>query len=189
MEFRIVEYGTNHQTNQPFSPVYETEFISTERTSVQGIGQFDLSEANVTLTPGKSYRWQVVLVCNPSFPSESLMAEADLMVAPMPSAITPMATDSLNHRVDTYASAGLWYDAMAEAVSIDSSDAQNIQTELLEALVDMAQEAPTSVDTVPTLPAIDGVIEASLTDDAEATSLQGNRIQAVINSLTAPDDL
>lgn len=176
MEFRIVEYTSDQQ----FAPVYETEFLSTDYTSSKGIGQFDLSTTPITLSPGKSYRWQVVLVCNPIAPSESLMAEADLMVSPV-TAATPVTTASLTERVVQYAGSGFWYEAMAEALSIDSAEAKAIQVDLLETLVslDHSSRQPSAGDG-------DGSDQEDPETSIDTEESHGDRLQQVIDILSRP---
>ena len=135
IEFRILE----KLGNQQFSPVYSTEFDSANHTNSIGIGHFDLSTTDITLTPGKSYRWQVVVVCNPLFPSESLMTDADLDVMERSIASIP-DTLTLDERVKAYAAEGVWYEAMAEAVTLDSEAAWQAQTSLLEDLLMVEQD-------------------------------------------------
>ena len=172
MEFRIVEYAADQQ----FLPIYETEFLSTDHTSSNGIGQFQLHNTDITLSPGKSYRWQVVMVCNPSSPSESLLAEADLVVAPVNLPPQPNPTAPIAERVDTYAMAGLWYDALAEALSIESPDAQRTQLQLLDTLVTLDQVAHSSTASDGDRPTI----------DSEDEMTHGDRLQQVIDILSLP---
>lgn len=173
MEFRILE----KLGNQQFSSIYSTEFDSTDHTNSLGIGHFDLSTTDITLTPGKSYRWQVVVVCNPLFPSESLMTDADLEVTERSIGSIP-ASLSLDERVKAYASEGVWYEAMAEAVmaeavTMDSETAWGGQTSLLENLLTVEQEKagdrnmdlnsatnPESSSLSPYIDQLQGVIEA-----------------------------
>ncbi len=69
---------------------------------------------------GKTYFWQVVIICDPSSPSSALFDRAHLEVVP-PSAQLQKNLDkasSSNQKVERYAEAGIWYDALAEALKL-----------------------------------------------------------------------
>ena len=158
MEFRILE----KLGHQQFSSIYSTEFDATDQTNALGIGRFDLSTTDITLTPGKSYRWQVVVVCNPLFPSESLMADADLEVTERPISSLP-ATLSLDERVNAYAAQGVWYEAMAAAITSDSEAARWVQNNLLADLLTVEQETnPESLNPTPYIDQLQDVINILL---------------------------
>lgn len=137
VEFRIAE----HLPDGQFRVVYATEFESSDRTLPSGITTMSLSETDISLSPDKTYRWQVVLVCNPNRPSESLVAEADIVVVnPSSSLNAALSTaTAATERANLYAEAGLWYDAMAEALSIGPGT-QSIHISLLEDLAALEEQ-------------------------------------------------
>jgi hypothetical protein len=87
-----------------------------------GINVLSLPQTTPELAKGR-YRWQVVLVCDPSHPSSNLFAEAELEVVPLPPALkTQLAktSDPLD-RALLYQQAGFWYDALEMAIASDSN--------------------------------------------------------------------
>lgn len=79
------------------------------------------SENEIGLQPGKQYLWQVVIYCDPDIPSSTLVSEASLEVIEMPAATVQSklnkATNS-REKADIYARAGLWYNALDEALKL-----------------------------------------------------------------------
>jgi hypothetical protein len=69
------------------------------------------------LEANQSYRWRVVLLCNPNRPSSAIISDAFIEVVPVsPTVQAALATaETASQRSDIYASNGLWYDAFAEA--------------------------------------------------------------------------
>jgi hypothetical protein len=110
LEFYLYEYGENGSRQV----LYQAEM-----DSVAGMMFLALPEEQPALQVGQTYRWQVVLLCNPNRPSSALVAGADLKVvdAPAPLAAALTATDDRIDRVDLYAEQGLWYDAFAAALT------------------------------------------------------------------------
>ncbi|MGB3493681.1 MAG: DUF928 domain-containing protein [Elainellaceae cyanobacterium] len=149
IEFRIAE----HLPDGGFNIVYETEFTSAEKTLPSGITVVSLEATDTELAPGKTYRWQAVLVCDPNRPSESLVAESDIQVISasddLEATLLTLATAS--QRADFYASQSLWYDAMGEVLMADDDEAQAVQLDflndlaLLEAAATSASEQNTNL--------------------------------------------
>lgn len=79
------------------------------------------SENEPGLQPGKEYLWQVVIHCDPDNPSGDLVSEASLEVVGMPATTVQSelnkATTS-GEKASIYAQAGLWYDALSEALKL-----------------------------------------------------------------------
>jgi hypothetical protein len=93
------------------------------------------------LQEGKVYAWQAVLECVPGYPSADIVVEAQFKVASTPIDLQKQlnkATDARS-RAELYASAGLWYSALAEAGA-----SRSIQLELLKDLIlyEQTQTAP-----------------------------------------------
>lgn len=150
VEFRIAE----HLPNGQFRVVYATEFESTDRQLPSGITTVSLSGTNVTLSPNQTYRWQAVVVCNPNRPSESLVTEADIYVVEASadlSAALAAVTDSAE-RLRLFATSGLWYDAMGEALATASPE---LSISLLEDLVELEAEAIAGAEDVVEVSSID----------------------------------
>ena len=98
-----------------------------------------LSAEQPELQIGETYSWKVVLLCNPNRPSNSLVAKADFEVVPLsPSLQTELdRTNKPLAIADIYAEQSIWYDALAQAISItQSSTKSRFELKLLE---DLAQ--------------------------------------------------
>lgn len=129
MEFRLYE-----QTSTGFQVVQE---IKGDRLkSTPGIMVLPPDQTMPELTPGKNYRWQVELICNPDSPSGNLFAESELQVV----AIQPQLKSQLQQQRDRmkqaqlYAQANLWYDSLSVAFSPRNHPAElkNLQLALLK---------------------------------------------------------
>jgi Domain of Unknown Function (DUF928) len=114
-------------------PLYRTEM-----QSQSGIMQFTLPADRPPLTIGQSYRWQVVLVCDPQAPSRNVLAAADIQVVESAASLqTQLAAASTpQQQSDLYAEAGLWYDALAAALKAPET-AQN-QSAVLDLIGSLA---------------------------------------------------
>lgn len=127
LAFQLYETGTSDRRL-----VYETEL-----QSQPGIMHFTLPQQQPGLQVGKRYLWQVVMVCNPNRPADSSVAETELMVVELPAALkSQLATRDRASRVNRYAAAGFWYDAMAEALQI--AESQQNKTLTIALLQDLA---------------------------------------------------
>lgn len=109
----------------------------TQLQSQAGIMQFSLPQSQPELAIGQTYRWQVVLVCDPRTPLTNVVAMAAIAVVKPSAALQTQLTaaQTPQQRLDLYAESGLWYDALAEAFKA-SHTAQNSAPllELLDAL-------------------------------------------------------
>jgi hypothetical protein len=115
--------------------------------SQRGIMSHSLPLDTPPLVTGQRYNWQVVLLCNPNRPSSALVAGADLDVVAIPNdlAIKLSTTNNLQQRVDLYANASLWYDALSTALTATNRTQQRLELELLE---DLAKSEDTTANTV-----------------------------------------
>lgn len=112
MEFRLYE-----QTADGFQLVQEVK--GDRLKSTPGIMVLPPDPTMPELAPGKRYRWQVELICDPDNPSGNLFAESELQVV----AIQPQLRSQLRQQHDRakqaqlYAQANLWYDSLSVAFS------------------------------------------------------------------------
>jgi hypothetical protein len=136
VEFRVAE----HLPDGGFQVIYSTTFDSTEKQLPSGIMTVSLADTDVTLSPDRLYRWQAVLVCNPNRPTESLVAEADIQVVETPAELDASLATAADaaERATAYATAGLWYDAIGEALNATSTA---MPISLLEDLVAIEMES------------------------------------------------
>ncbi|MFB2895851.1 DUF928 domain-containing protein [Aerosakkonemataceae cyanobacterium BLCC-F50] len=127
MEFQLFELNGNN-----FKLITKINL-----TSSSGIRKVSLPEDKPDLTVGKRYHWQVIMLCNPNHPSTAITAQADFEVIEMPPALKSELSKvkELSQIVELYAKAGLWYDALREALSsAQDSSLGKIAANLLEQL-------------------------------------------------------
>ncbi|NET11120.1 MAG: DUF928 domain-containing protein, partial [Symploca sp. SIO2B6] len=141
-----------------------TEFALTDQLHSSGISTVDLSETDVQLEPNTFYRWQVVVVCDPNRPSESIVAEADILVVDPPTALTSTlaATPDPTRQVDIYGIEGFWYDAMGDAIALYEVGGKEAQLALLEDLAMIEAQEPQEA------PSTDGDQE-DISDDPDSS--------------------
>lgn len=87
-----------------------------------GIMKLTLPKDSVGLTFGKRYVWQVAVLCNENYPSNDLVTRAEIEVVQLTNDVkmSLYAVKDPLQRADLYAKAGLWYDALAEALKADN---------------------------------------------------------------------
>ncbi|MDJ0688910.1 MAG: DUF928 domain-containing protein [Xenococcaceae cyanobacterium MO_188.B32] len=106
--------------------------------SSPGIMSYSLPKNQLGLSSGQKYVWQVAILCNPNHPSEDLVVSTETIVVDTPTSLQKQLTtvsDSLT-RANLYAEAGLWYDALAEAVRAKNNpQAETLTYELIEELI------------------------------------------------------
>ncbi|MEG4264524.1 DUF928 domain-containing protein, partial [Microcoleus sp. Pol11C1] len=68
----------------------------------------------------KQYLWQVVINCDPDNPSGDIVSEANIEVVAMPAAVQSKLNKAVNSvdKANIYAEAGLWYNALEEALKL-----------------------------------------------------------------------
>ena len=103
------------------------------------------SENELGLQPGKEYLWQVVIHCEPDNPTGDLVGEASIEVVGMPAAVQSELNRTVNsvEKANIYAEAGLWYNALDEALKLaQASKLGEVGSTLLNELAEW--EAPKS---------------------------------------------
>lgn len=116
LEFSIYELGSNEQLKLTYKSRLQ---------SSPGVMKLSLPENLPGLALGKKYLWQVEILCDFNHPSRNLLATADITIVPMPANLQA----ALHHKGDRtqraslYAQAGMWYDALGEALA-DSNDGE-----------------------------------------------------------------
>jgi hypothetical protein len=78
------------------------------------------SNSEQGLQQEKQYLWQVVINCDPDNPSGDLVSEANIEVVAMPAAVQSKLNKAVNsvEKANIYAEAGLWYNALDEALKL-----------------------------------------------------------------------
>ncbi|MEN9517416.1 MAG: hypothetical protein RLZZ381_4 [Cyanobacteriota bacterium] len=127
--FRLYEYDATQRNGKGKTIAKKT------LSSTSGIMTYVLPSDSPGLTAGQKYIWQAILVCNPNSPSESLVTGARINIVNPPSGIITQSNNTSEAnpaaKADIYAQAGLWYDALAEVVSIPN---QAVTTKLIRQL-------------------------------------------------------
>jgi hypothetical protein len=123
-------------------------------SSSAGITTHTLPEKQASLSPGKTYVWQVAVICNPNSPSQSLVINNRVKIVPVDPTITTQLNNSgdINYvtRAKIYAQAGLWYDALAEVATVaNDPQAQDFTLKLISQLAatEQANNSPSAENT------------------------------------------
>ncbi|MFB2769969.1 DUF928 domain-containing protein [Pelatocladus sp. BLCC-F211] len=114
LEFSIYELSSNEQPKLTYKSRLQ---------SSPGIMKLSVPENLPGLVLGKNYIWQVEILCDFNHPSRNLLATADIAIVPIPASLQ----DALHRKRDRtqraslYAEAGMWYDALGEALANSSN--------------------------------------------------------------------
>ncbi|ETX05188.1 MAG: hypothetical protein ETSY2_24425 [Candidatus Entotheonella gemina] len=82
--------------------------------SQPGIQRVRLTDYNISLKPGVTYRWFVALITDPERRSKDIIAGGGVERIPLSDAIrSQLGQAQAEHVPHLYAEAGLWYDALA----------------------------------------------------------------------------
>jgi hypothetical protein len=115
-------------------PLYDVEM-----TSHPGIMSWTLPADAPELTTGETYRWRVILICNPNRPSLSVIDEAWFTVAISPEVTTANLNDAAAY-VNQMVAAGFWYDALAMTLSNpNEEEGRSLRLELLQNLAQVEE--------------------------------------------------
>jgi hypothetical protein len=99
------------------TPVIETNIPSPQAAGIYAI---HLADHRVRLETGIIYTWSVSIILNPAAPSRNIVASASLVrVALDPDLEAAVRSAPALRRAALFASHGLWYDAIAEAVDLN----------------------------------------------------------------------
>jgi hypothetical protein len=129
MQFKLFELAENNTIKL----VHKLELQSSS-----GIMKLSLPKDKPGLRIGQRYLWQVSISCDPNFPSSDKVARAEIQVVEMPSTLKNALSTSKNRleMAELYAKAGLWYDALGEALeAAGDSRLGQATTNLLEDLI------------------------------------------------------
>ena len=100
--------------------------------------------SEISLVPGKTYIWQVAVICNPNSPSQSLVVNNRIEIVELASATRSQLNNTENPvtKANIYASSGLWYDAIAEVTTLpNDSQAKDTTIQLLSQLAATEQDS------------------------------------------------
>lgn len=111
-------------------------------TYAPGFSSYQLPSTVSALTSGKEYRWQVVVECNPNYPSRSLVQELSFEVVAPPAGIAQGAATGTDLAA-VYGEAGLWYEAIAQVAKGNTPAEQQTRTDLLlDLAISLAADNP-----------------------------------------------
>lgn len=137
MEFWLYEFDPTSYDSKG-KQVYQAKLASSA-----GIMSHSLPTKQISLTPGKTYIWQVALICNPNSPSQSLVVNNQVKIVEVdPTLKTQLNNNSSDRltRANIYAQAGLWYDALAEVATMPQDpQAQDLTVKLISQLAQTEQ--------------------------------------------------
>jgi hypothetical protein len=129
--FKLYEYDATQRNGKGKTIAKKT------LSSTPGIMSYTLPSDSPGLSVGKKYIWQVILVCNPNSPSQSLVVGTEINIVNQPAEIKAQLNNTKNNiaKADIYAEAGLWYDALAKVVvTPQDPQAKAFTTKLIEQL-------------------------------------------------------
>lgn len=109
--------------------------------SSAGLMQFTLPKDQPGLEVGKTYLWQITLVCQPNNPSKNPWMEAIVEVVAPPTTLQrslATTTDPLK-RAQLYAEADFWYEALAE--TLKTPTAKSFRQQLITDLKAMESDS------------------------------------------------
>lgn len=112
MEFRLYQYNAQGE------PQLQRQF---QMQSKYGIMTLALPKNQPGLEVGKRYLWQVAILCDSHQPANNLVAMAEIDVIKMPAQVRFVRNAHAN--INMLAEAGLWYDALGEALKRGQKDA------------------------------------------------------------------
>ena len=136
MEFWLYEFDPTSYGGKG-KQVYQAKLASSA-----GIMTHSLPTKQAGLTPGKTYIWQVALICNPNSPSQSLVVNNQVKIVEVDPTLKTQLNNSSDYltKADIYAQAGLWYDALAEVATMPNDpQAQDLTLKLISQLAQTEQ--------------------------------------------------
>jgi hypothetical protein len=113
--------------------IYTNSFQSS--SGIMKLASFSKDELGMEM--GKDYFWRVIVYCEPGKPSIGFDEWASIKVVEMPPALPSQLDEAATsaEKANIYAEAGLWYDALSEALNLtQASQLGELGSALLEDL-------------------------------------------------------
>ncbi len=132
--FRLFEYGSDNTLQRLGDPI--------ELQSTPGVMKLSLPANKAGLAVGKTYLWEVRIRCDVNSPSMDLVTRAEVVGVEMPEGLESKlsSTDESLQRASVYGEAGLWYNALSEAlVSAEEGKLGEAGSNLLEDLAKLEE--------------------------------------------------
>ena len=119
MEFRLYEYDPITRKNTLIAEIKDESFKTRP-----GIMVLSLAKSLPKLSIGGRYLWQVELKCNPKHPSGNFFAEAEFKVVELDRQLNRQLSSTKNksEQAALYLKADLWYEALATALVVPSTE-------------------------------------------------------------------
>ncbi len=136
LEFRLYRYDSQ-QRSRSGGGASSQLIEKVKMVSKPGIMQHSLPRDRPSLAINQTYRWQVVIFCNPNRPSTALVTEAIVKVVETPLNLKQRlaTTNNTLAKAELFAKSNFWYDALAEGFRNSSKQlSKNQQLRLLEIL-------------------------------------------------------
>ncbi|NEP10347.1 MAG: DUF928 domain-containing protein [Symploca sp. SIO2C1] len=108
--FRLFEYASDSTLQRLGDPI--------ELQSTPGVMKLPLPKNKPGLAMGKTYLWEVRIRCDVNSPSMDLVTKAEVEVVEIPESLESKlsSTNDSLQRASAYGEAGLWYNALSEAL-------------------------------------------------------------------------
>jgi hypothetical protein len=149
MRFTIYDFNSEDKSVEVYSIILQSS------PGIMKLSPFAQNKPG--LEKGRTYFWQVVTFCDPSSPSSALFDRAYFEIVPT----LPNLSKELNRsgnsaeKAKIYAEAGLWYDALAEALKLaPASKLGEVASKLLQELVNTEETKTNSASGEPERAAI-----------------------------------
>ncbi len=111
MKFTIYEWVPNGKPKEVYAMSLQ---------SSPGVMKLSPFKDKPGLEVGKQYFWQVVILCDPDNPSSAIVDAASIEVVGIPPTLASKLNKAINssEKANIYAEAGLWYNALDEALNV-----------------------------------------------------------------------
>jgi hypothetical protein len=137
MRFSIFEYANNARGQK---------IKSFEVVAQPGkIMKFSPPPEEFTFEVGKTYVWQISLLCDRNNPINNIFAEAVVEIVPKSPALVSQISQATNplKRAQIYADSGLWYDALSEV--LENSQGQVFRSQMLNILSKLEAQSASEI--------------------------------------------
>jgi hypothetical protein len=128
---RPVSWPMQLTISAPLQPAPILE-VTIPSARAAGIYQLRLADYRTRLDPGIAYTWSVSIILDPQAWSRNIVASAAILRVPPDPATESAASAAGLQRAATFASAGLWYDAVAAAFDNRGPDRHAALDRLME---------------------------------------------------------
>ncbi|MEY2832118.1 MAG: hypothetical protein RLZZ574_1376 [Cyanobacteriota bacterium] len=139
MEFRLYQYDSQ-QRSRSGGGASSQLIEKVKMVSKPGIMQHSLPRDRPGLAINQTYRWQIVIFCNPNRPSTALVTEAIVKVVEVSPNLKQKLSTTNNTltKAELFAKSNFWYDALAEGFKDSNQQLnKNQQLKLLEILASL----------------------------------------------------